>query len=100
MPRNLDYRVEALTPVEDAGIKRHLIDDVLTGYLHDNVQATVLGPDGIYRRPPRAPDEPRIDMQARLINVPDLAARRLAESDGITTSWHTVDRPRPLWIDE
>ncbi len=100
MPRNLDYRVEALAPVEDAGIKRYLVDDVLTGYLHDNVQATVLGPDGIYRRPPRAPDEPRIDMQARLISAPDLAARRLAESEGITTSWHSVDRPRPLWIDE
>ncbi len=100
MPRNLDYRVEALAPVEDAGIKRYLVDDVLTGYLHDNVQATVLGPDGIYRRPQRAPDEPRIDMQARLIAAPDLAARRLAESEGITTSWHSVDRPRPLWIDE
>ncbi|HLZ71088.1 MAG TPA: polyphosphate kinase 1 [Dehalococcoidia bacterium] len=100
MPRNLDYRVETLAPVEDAGIKRYLVDDVLNGYLHDNVQATLLGPDGIYRRPQRGAEEPRIDMQARLINAPDLLVRRMAESDDITTSWHSVDRPRPLWIDE
>jgi len=100
MPRNLDYRVEALAPVEDAGIKRYLVDDVLTGYLHDNVQATELGPDGVYRRPQRSADEPRIDMQARLISAPDLLVRRLTESDDITTRWNAVDRPRPLWIDE
>jgi polyphosphate kinase len=50
MPRNLDRRVEVLTPVESSEIKRYLRDEYLAAYLKDNVKARVLGADGEYRR--------------------------------------------------
>jgi polyphosphate kinase len=100
MPRNLDHRVEVLAPVEDAGLKRHLVDEVLAGYLRDNVQATALGADGSYSRV--WPDEgsPVFDMQAHLISTPRHIASHDEPSNGISKHWNTVVRPHPLWIEE
>lgn len=50
MQRNLNRRVELITPVDDERIKRHLLDDVLAAYLRDNVKARHLLPDGTYER--------------------------------------------------
>ncbi|MGB7068897.1 MAG: polyphosphate kinase 1 [Pyrinomonadaceae bacterium] len=50
MPRNLDRRVEVLTPVEDAYLRHYLRDEYLSAYLRDNVKARELQPDGTYRR--------------------------------------------------
>jgi polyphosphate kinase len=52
MPRNLDRRVEAVTPVEDPDILQSL-KDILNILLEDNRQAWELQPDGSYvqRRP-------------------------------------------------
>jgi hypothetical protein len=49
MPRNLDRRVEAVAPVEDAVLQRRL-RSLLTVYLADNRQAWVLRPDGCYEQ--------------------------------------------------
>jgi polyphosphate kinase len=54
MPRNFVRRVETLYPVEDPTIRDRLIHEVLGTCLRDNVKARELGPDGIYRRVPRA----------------------------------------------
>jgi polyphosphate kinase len=54
MPRNLDRRVELLTPVEDDKAKARLID-VLKTCLRDNVKGRVLRSDGSYHL--RRPDE-------------------------------------------
>lgn len=53
MPRNLDRRVEAVTPVEDPEIAKDL-QEILGIMLADNRQAWELQPDGQYiqRRPP------------------------------------------------
>lgn len=53
MERNLDKRVEVVFPVEDDGIRRHIIDNLLSGYFRDTVNARELQPDGewIARRP-------------------------------------------------
>jgi len=48
MPRNLNRRVELLTPVEDSECKQKLID-ILHICFADNVKAHELGPDGRYR---------------------------------------------------
>ena len=50
MPRNLDRRVEVITPVEDEKLKHYLKDKFLMTYLRDNVKAAELKPDGTYRR--------------------------------------------------
>jgi len=49
MHRNLDARVEILTPVESSGLKKYLWF-MLNIYLNDNCQRWVMQPDGSYLR--------------------------------------------------
>jgi polyphosphate kinase len=50
MERNLDRRVEVITPIGDAAIKRHLRDVVLEALLSDTHRAWELQTDGGYLR--------------------------------------------------
>jgi polyphosphate kinase len=50
MERNLDRRVEVITPIHDAAIKRHLRDVVLEALLSDTHRAWQLQTDGRYAR--------------------------------------------------
>ena len=50
MPRNLDRRVEVLTPVERESIKRYIKEQYLESYLQDDQTARELGSDGTYAR--------------------------------------------------
>jgi polyphosphate kinase len=63
MTRNLDRRVEVVTPILDPNLKRHLKDVVLATYLKDNVKARVLNADGLYERVPMAPGEASFNSQ-------------------------------------
>ena len=65
MERNLDRRVETLTPVTGAELVRHLRDDVLEAYLRDTERALVLYSSGRYERP--APAAARFDAQEYLL---------------------------------
>ena len=59
MDRNLDRRVEAVFPVEDDSIRRHIRDDLLPAYLRDTVNARVLKQDGAWvPRTPASGEEP------------------------------------------
>ena len=51
MERNLDRRVEVLTPVVDEDIRKHLKETVLISYLKDTERAMVLDSTGRYVRP-------------------------------------------------
>jgi len=51
MERNLDRRVETLTPVRDPDILAHLHEVVLGSYLRDTERACVLDSTGRYERP-------------------------------------------------
>jgi polyphosphate kinase len=50
MPRNLDRRVEVVTPVENVNLKSYLKNEYLGAYLRDNVKARVLMSDGFYKQ--------------------------------------------------
>ncbi|HIU17577.1 MAG TPA: polyphosphate kinase 1 [Candidatus Avidesulfovibrio excrementigallinarum] len=50
MPRNLDRRIEVLTPILDPKLRRMLREDVLETHLCDNQQAWSLQSDATYRR--------------------------------------------------
>jgi polyphosphate kinase len=63
MTRNLDRRVEVVTPILDATLKRHLKDVVLGTYLRDNLKARVLNSDGLYERVPMAEGEAPFNCQ-------------------------------------
>jgi polyphosphate kinase len=58
MPRNLDRRVEVLTPIEDDRMKWFLKEQYLEAYLRDNEKASVLRSDGTYARPDAKDAEP------------------------------------------
>jgi polyphosphate kinase len=49
MPRNLDRRVELLTPIEDSAARTRLMQ-ILDTHFADNVKARVLQSDGSYKR--------------------------------------------------
>jgi polyphosphate kinase len=63
MTRNLDRRVEVVTPVLDVHAKTYLKDTVLGAYLRDNVKARVMNSDGSYERPPMSPGEEPFNSQ-------------------------------------
>jgi polyphosphate kinase len=51
MERNLDRRVETLTPIREIEIVEHLRDVVLHAYMQDTERAWVLDPAGHYSKP-------------------------------------------------
>jgi len=63
MPRNLDRRVEVISPVQDTHLKKFLAQDYLGAYLNDNVKSWNLESDGRYTRVQRGPDEPECNAQ-------------------------------------
>jgi polyphosphate kinase len=63
MPRNLDRRVEVISPVQDTHLKKFLAQDYLGAYLNDNVKSWNLKSDGRYTRVQRGPDEPECNAQ-------------------------------------
>jgi polyphosphate kinase len=50
MNRNMVRRVELVWPVTDPVQRQRIVDECLTAYLHDGVDAWTLGPDGTYTR--------------------------------------------------
>jgi polyphosphate kinase len=74
MSRNLDFRVEAIVPVEEPRLQEEL-DTILDLQLHDNVKAWEMRPDGSYvQRRPAKGEEPRSSQ--------DLLMQRAAERVG------------------
>jgi polyphosphate kinase len=76
MPRNLDHRVEAVTPVDDPDLTDRL-QEILDVMLADNVQAWELGSDGTWQRLAPAEGERPVATH-RLLR--DLALRRGVEA--------------------
>jgi polyphosphate kinase len=58
MPRNLDTRVELITPVEDPALRDDLLD-TLERSLADDTNSWDLGPDNVWRRRTPGGPEPR-----------------------------------------
>jgi polyphosphate kinase len=65
MERNLDRRVETLTPIRDPELLQHLRDIVLGSYLRDTDRAMLLDSDGHYHAPAAEPE--RFDSQQFLL---------------------------------
>ncbi len=63
MPRNLDRRVEVLTPVDKPSIREYLKDRYLAVYLADNAKAWELNSDGTYERVEAADGQPAVASQ-------------------------------------
>jgi polyphosphate kinase len=68
MPRNLDRRIEAVTPIDDPA-DRTALRDLLLLMLEDNRQAWELGPDGTYEQRGSAGAEPERATHRMLIEA-------------------------------
>jgi polyphosphate kinase len=67
MPRNIDHRVEVLSPIRDPSMIRHLLDDVLATYLADKVKARSMQADGSYHKRQPEPGSATISAQEVLL---------------------------------
>jgi polyphosphate kinase len=77
MERNLDRRIEVLTPVEDPDLQARLLE-VLNLNLADDTNAWVLGPNGSWSR---VPTTEGISAQRRLQELARDRARRRRDAD-------------------
>lgn len=68
MSRNLDRRVEVLSPVFDPRLVTRL-KSILDLYLQDNVKARAMGPDGLYSRVVAAQGQETADAQDTLLRL-------------------------------
>jgi polyphosphate kinase len=86
MPRNLDLRVEAVTPVDDPDLVDRL-QEIIDVMLADNVQAWELGSDGTWQR--RQPVEGERPVATHRL-LRELALRRGVEArvGAKGSSWH------------
>ena len=102
MERNLDRRVETLTPVRDPEILEHLRDVVLDAYLRDTDRAMVLDSSGRYARP--EPASGRFNAQQFLLkHYTDTQPTRISSdrsdrSDGVRIVQESHHQPTPAAI--
>ncbi|MCA9163761.1 MAG: polyphosphate kinase 1, partial [Planctomycetales bacterium] len=90
MSRNLDRRVELLTPVEDTACRRKLIG-ILDTYFRDNTRARRLLPDGGYEMLMPKKNQPPFRSQEALYQQACEAVRQARQSQRTTFQPHRAD---------
>lgn len=89
MPRNLDRRVELLTPVDDEASRAQLIE-VLKLCAKDTAKARLLQPDGTYTRHPKAREAKAVRSQTEFY---DQACARVKRAQSETRVLFEPQRP-------
>lgn len=66
MPRNLNGRIEVLTPVLDEALRSNILNQIVALQLADNIHAWMLNPDGSYTKLTPKAGEKVIDSQSEI----------------------------------
>lgn len=81
MRRNLDRRVEVLTPIEEPELIRYIRDEILEMYFKDNTNCWVMHSDGHYRRRTASGDA-AFSVQNYFMSRPATRTLMAADSEG------------------
>ncbi len=73
MPRNFDWRVEVIIPIENATVHEQIMGQIMVANLKDEKNSWVLQPDGAYKRLPSTPTS--LSATAYFITNPSLSGR-------------------------
>ncbi len=75
MTRNLNGRIEVLTPILDESLRSNVLEQIVAPQLADNTHAWVLASDGSYKRLSPKAGEKAVDSQSEIRGTLDLLKR-------------------------
>ncbi len=78
MPRNFNYRVEALVPVENATVKEQVMGQIMGANIRDNLQSWELDANGSYLRVIKNEEEEAFSAHQYFMTNPSLSGRGAA----------------------